>query len=80
MQPDIEYHPDRAKWQARTMRRLAAEPSLPTTILPAGFPPKLSSPLVWEGKDWKDEQEWVYELNAAEIKEIEDAVKHFRGK
>lgn len=79
-QPDIEYQPDRAKWQARTARRLAANPSLPNTPLPAGFPEKLESPLVWEGSDWKDENEWVYELDKREIEEIDSALKHFRGK
>ncbi|KZP06149.1 hypothetical protein FIBSPDRAFT_966702 [Athelia psychrophila] len=48
-QPDIEYQPDRAKWEARTALRLAVDPSLPSTPLPAGFPKKLESPLVWEG-------------------------------
>lgn len=78
-QPDIEYHPDRVKWQARTARRLKEDPSLPNTALPEGFPKKVDSPLVWAGKDWKEEKEWVYELNATELKEIDDAVKHFRG-
>jgi len=78
-QPDIEYHPDRAKWKARTARRLETDPSLPDTALPEGFPQKLDSPLVWEGKDWKDEREWVYQLKAAEIQEIGDAVKYFHG-
>lgn len=79
-QPDIEYHPDRAKWKARTTRRLEADPSLPKTALPEGFPEQLKSPLVWEGKDWKDEKEWVYELTEADVKEVDDALKHFHGK
>ncbi|KAG6914934.1 hypothetical protein DXG01_014370 [Tephrocybe rancida] len=78
-QPDIEYHPDEAKWQARTARRLAEDPSLPNTPLPDDFPAKVHSPLVWEGSDWKDEKEWVYELNADQLKEIDDGVKHFRA-
>ena len=79
-QPDIQYHPDRQKWQARTAERLAADPLLPTTALPDGFPKVLDSPLVWEGDDWKEEKEWVYELSVSHIKEIDDALKHFRGK
>ncbi|KAF9465454.1 taurine catabolism dioxygenase TauD [Collybia nuda] len=77
--PDITYHPDREKWYARTARRLAENPSLPSTPLPAGFPTKLDSPLVWEGKDWHDEKQWVYELNTNELKEIDDAVRHFHS-
>ncbi|KAF7967852.1 hypothetical protein HWV62_32900 [Athelia sp. TMB] len=78
-QPDIEYHPDRTKWEARTARRLAADPSLPRASLPASFPKKLESPLVWEGSDWKDEKDWVYALTAPELKEIAGALKHFQG-
>lgn len=78
-QPDIEYQPDRTKWHARTARRLAADPSLPNTPLPKGFPKKLESPLVWEGNHWKHEKEWVYELGKGEIGEIDEALKHFRG-
>ncbi|KAG6855850.1 hypothetical protein H0H87_010002 [Tephrocybe sp. NHM501043] len=77
-QPDIQYHPNEAKWKARTARRLAENPSLPQTPLPEGFPAKVDSPLVWQGSDWKDEKEWVYELNADQLKEIDDALKHFR--
>ncbi|KAH8825797.1 hypothetical protein DL96DRAFT_1670168 [Flagelloscypha sp. PMI_526] len=77
--PDIIYHPDEVKYKARTERRLKEDPSLPTTPLPAGFPTKLESPLVWEGKDYeeKGEKEWTYDLNAQELEEIDDALKSF---
>ncbi|KAF8994584.1 hypothetical protein BDQ17DRAFT_1392391 [Cyathus striatus] len=78
-QPDIEYHPNVEKWKARIARRLAEDPSLPNNALPDGFPKKLESPLVWEGKDWKGEDQWVYNLSEEQLKEIDDAVKHFRG-
>ncbi|RXW23662.1 hypothetical protein EST38_g2214 [Candolleomyces aberdarensis] len=55
VQPDISYHPDEARWQARTAQRLTENSNLPKTPLPAGFPAKVDSPLVWEGKDWKSE-------------------------
>ncbi|KAF8177446.1 hypothetical protein BJ912DRAFT_1024215 [Pholiota molesta] len=77
--PDIAYHPDEAKWRARTARRLAENPDLAKTPLPEGFPQKLNSPLVWEGKDWTDPSQWEYELSAEQLKEIDDAVKHFNG-
>ncbi|KAF8890084.1 hypothetical protein BD779DRAFT_1610872 [Infundibulicybe gibba] len=79
LQPDITYHPDRAKWLARTARRLKEDPSLPNTPLPVGFPSRITSPLVWEGKDWPDEKEWVYELGGEHLKEIDAAVKHFHS-
>lgn len=78
-QPDIEYHPNEKKWKARTAQRLAEVPSLPQTPLPKGFPKKLDSPLVWEGKDWKDPEEWEFELSVEQLKEIDDAVKYFNS-
>ena len=77
-QPDISYHPNAEQYKARTARRLAENPSLANSTLPEGFPQKVESPLVWEGKDFKDEKEWVYELNPGQLVEIDDAVKHFR--
>lgn len=78
-QPDIPYHPDREKWYQRTARRLAEDPSLPQTPLPKGFPQQVQSPLLWEGGDWNDESQWVYNLTEEHLKEIEEAVKHFHG-
>ncbi|THH21099.1 hypothetical protein EW146_g405 [Bondarzewia mesenterica] len=78
-QPDIDYHPDHAKYLARTVCRLKEDPSLPSTPLPAGLPSKVEGPIVWQGADWKEEKQWVYELSEAELKEIDDAIKHFQG-
>lgn len=78
-QPDISYHPDEAKWKARTARRLAEDPSLPSTALPEGFPKVLDSPLVWEGKDWTDESQWTYVLNDDQLQEIDSGLKHFHS-
>jgi len=58
-QPDISYIPDRQKWFNRTAKRLADHPTLLSTPLLEGFPRKLDSPLVWEGKDWKGESQAV---------------------
>jgi hypothetical protein len=79
-QPDISYAPDREKWSTRTAQRLAEDPTLLSIPFPEGFPRKLDSPLVWEGKDWKNESQWVYNLSPAELKEIDEAVRHFHGK
>lgn len=78
-QPDIAYHPDRANWEARTARRLAQDPSLPKTSLPDGFTSRLESPLVWKGSDWKDENQWVFQLTEEHLREIDDAVTHFKS-
>ena len=79
VQPDISYHPDVDGWKARTARRLAENPDLPKTPLPAGFPKKLDSPLVWDATVYTDPSQWEYELTLAHLKEIDNAVKFFHG-
>ncbi|KAJ5633851.1 hypothetical protein N7528_001693 [Penicillium herquei] len=76
-QPDIQYHPDWAKYQARSQRRKETE-SLQAT-LPAGFPEKLTSPLVWEGKDIEKRSEWIYQLSDTQLDEIDAALKSFKA-
>jgi len=76
-QPDIQYHPDFAKYQDRTRYRKETE-SLQTT-LPAGFPSQLISPLVWEGKDAEKRSDWAYKLNDTQLDEIDVALKSFKG-
>lgn len=75
-QPDISYHPDLAKYQARTER--LKQQRLPEVGLPAGFPEELHSPLVWEGKDFADEKEWTLVLDEAQLQEVRDALAHFK--
>ncbi|KAF2812986.1 Clavaminate synthase-like protein [Mytilinidion resinicola] len=72
-QPDITYTPDFDKYKARTQRRLATEKLEQT--LPPGFPSKLESEFVWDGDSIKESgYNWVYELSAEEIAEIEAAL------
>lgn len=74
-QPDIEYTPNIDKWRSRTERRLQTENL--TKDLPNGFPKKLVSDLVWEGRELEGRYDWTYELNEAELDEIENALAHF---
>ena len=75
-QPDISYHPDYNKFQLRTERLKPERP--PNPQLPSGFPKKLTGPLVWEGKDFKDEHELTFILNSEHISEIHNALLHFK--
>ncbi|KAF7323259.1 Clavaminate synthase-like protein [Mycena chlorophos] len=79
VQPDISYHPDPEKFRARTARRLAEDPTLPQQPLPAGFPARVDGPIVWEGKDWIDESQWVYNLSQEQLAEIDKALAHFNS-
>jgi hypothetical protein len=76
-QPDIEYHPNLEKYLQRKSHRLAENPDLPNTALPPGFPEQVDDPIVWEGKDWFSEDQWVYQLRDNELNEISDALHHF---
>jgi hypothetical protein len=78
VQPDIQYHPNFVKYQARTNQRKETE-SLQTS-LPAGFPQKLASPLVWEGKDIETRSDWIYKLSDEQLDEIDAGLKSFKGK
>jgi len=77
-QPDISYHPDFKKYQLRTERIKARLPQ--GVKLPPKFPEKLTGPLVWEGKDFTDERDWTFVLSDAQLKEIHDALVHFKCK
>ncbi|KAJ5612642.1 hypothetical protein N7510_005836 [Penicillium lagena] len=76
-QPEIQYHPNLEQYQARTRLRKETE-SLQTT-LPAGFPQKLVSPLVWEGKEVEKRSDWIYQLSDAQLDEIDAALKSFKA-
>lgn len=76
-QPDIEYHPDFAKYQERTRLRLRSG-NLQTDV-PTGFPPQLDSSLVWEGKDVEKRSDWAYQLNDSQLDEIDAALHNFKG-
>ncbi|KAI1055266.1 hypothetical protein LB505_009528 [Fusarium chuoi] len=47
-QPDISYHPDWDKYQARVARRTQTDDL--TKSLPEGFPKELKGDLVWDGE------------------------------
>lgn len=75
-QPDIAYHPDWEKYQARATRRAKLE-NLPKT-LPDDFPAELKGSLVWEGATLAQSYDWTYVLSADQLKEIDDALAHFK--
>ena len=75
-QPDINYAPDREKWQARAAKRVATE-DLPTE-LPEGFPQQLTGPMVWEGSNLAETYDWTYVLNDEQLLEIDRAVTEFQ--
>ena len=75
-QPDIGYSPNLDNYLARVNRRKATETLSKT--LPSGFPERLESELVWTGNQITNEYNWIYELNEAELEDIENALVHFK--
>ncbi|KAJ5188438.1 Taurine catabolism dioxygenase TauD/TfdA [Penicillium cf. griseofulvum] len=76
-QPDIQYHPEYEKYKERTRRRKETE-TLQSTV-PAGFPQKLVSPLVWEGKEVEKRDDWIYQLSDDQLDELDTALKSFKA-
>ncbi|KAJ5126733.1 hypothetical protein N7448_007512 [Penicillium atrosanguineum] len=77
-QPDIQYHPEFERYKERTRRRKETE-TLQDTV-PVGFPQKLTSPLVWEGKEIEKRDDWVYQLSDAQLDEIDKGLQIFKAR
>jgi hypothetical protein len=77
-QPDISYHPDVSKYRDRVQRRQQGDAL--TATLPDGFPTQLDADLVWEGTSLAEKYDWTFVLDAAQLREIDDAVQHFKSK
>lgn len=76
-QPDIGYTPDLDKYLARVKRRTTTEHL--NKSLPSGFPARLESELVWDGQQIEKSYDWTYEVNAAELEDVENALEHFKS-
>lgn len=72
----ITYDADHANFLARA--KLVAAAKLGQASLPAGFPNKIESEMVWDGSSFKDE-EWVVHLTSEHLAELDSAVRMFRG-
>ncbi|KAF7563167.1 hypothetical protein G7046_g958 [Stylonectria norvegica] len=76
-QPDIAYTPNHDTYLARVKRRQETEQLQKS--LPTGFPTKLHSDLVWDGKDLAKTYDWNYVLTDADLEEVAAALQHFRS-
>jgi hypothetical protein len=75
---DPDYKPNPYRYGARTAAKLQAG-GLPITV-PKGWPKFLNSPLCWAGAQLKNEQLYVYRVTRNDKREVEDALKHFKGR
>ncbi|XDG04988.1 hypothetical protein ABKA04_004603 [Annulohypoxylon sp. FPYF3050] len=76
-QPDISYHPDPVKYQARREKRIKSGGL--EKELPRGLPKQLSGKLVWQGDNLAESYDWTYVLEPSQLDEIDLAVKHFKS-
>jgi hypothetical protein len=54
-------------------------PTTPKSLFPNEWPTHVRSPLVWDGNDFEDEQEYIEVLSIQDQAEIKAAVTHFKG-
>ena len=78
-QPDIDYNVDKDKYLARVARNDAENPDRANVALPDGFPKQVDGAIIWEGKDWTSEDQWVYKLSVIELEEIDNALDYFKS-
>lgn len=76
VQPDIQYAPDRVKWQARVASRIQDRDLL--KALPEGLPAQFKSDLVWEGSTLANDYDWTYVLSTEQLDELDAALAHFK--
>ena len=58
----------------------ASYPSISSaTVLPAGFPPSLNSPLAWAPSELQHAGPTTLELTPADLSEVRTALSHFKG-
>jgi hypothetical protein len=54
-------------------------PPVEMSSLPSGFPAVLASPLAWTGQQFEQQPDFIHHLDAEELREIDAALKHFKG-
>jgi len=65
---------------ANHQRKTVSESDHRRHYIPAGFPEKITSPMVWSGTDFQnDARRYSITLNESQIIEIEAAYQHFEG-
>ncbi|KAG9598997.1 hypothetical protein KCU77_g431, partial [Aureobasidium melanogenum] len=75
--PYFQYMPDFEEYTARAKRRVEDEQL--DRELPAGFPTKLTGGLVRDADSVSKDFDYNYHLTAEDLKEIQDALHHFKS-
>lgn len=76
--PSIKFIPDRADYDGRTKR--IHEKLTPGAKIPDGFFNEITGSRTWDGKDIDIIEDFIIQLTAEEVNEIEGAMKWFKGK
>mgnify|MGYP006976733567 CR=1 FL=1 len=78
VRPDISWIPSYKVYKDREERLKLLYPNRRTT-LPSEWPAEVKAPRVWSGSDFKSEDEYVVQLSAEDIAEIEAGLAHFKS-
>jgi hypothetical protein len=77
--PEIEWNPSYTTFQSRVEMLFKLQFPRPQT-LPPGFPETIHAPWAWDGPDFQNDQDYIFQLKKQDVAEIEDALKHFKSK
>lgn len=77
--PEIQWNPSYATFQSRIDMLSKLQFSRPQSVPPA-FPEIVQAPWVWDGGDFENTQEYIFQLERRDIEEIEDALGYFKSK
>ena len=77
VRPDIDWIPSFKVFRDRVERLKALGLDRPTS-LPAGWPASVEGDRAWSGSDFKAESDYVVQLTAEDVVEIEAGLAHFK--
>jgi hypothetical protein len=77
VRPDISWIPSYKVFKDRVETLKALYPDRPKTV-PSGWPAEIKTTRAWAGSDFKSEDEYIVELSADDVLEIEAGLAHFQ--
>jgi len=77
--PEIQWDPSYATYQSRVEMLSQLQFPRPQAV-PTGFPKVVDAPWVWEGSTFRNDQDYILQLNEKDLQEIDEAVNYFKSK
>ncbi|SLM34574.1 Taurine catabolism dioxygenase TauD/TfdA [Lasallia pustulata] len=76
--PSIRFQPSWEDYSARSKRVTRQRSNFPGEALPEGFPPLITGPRTWSGRDIATPDKFTFQLSSADLAEIESALAQFK--